>query len=466
LTSQRSWVVSERGDTLIEVMISAVILGLIVIATLAGLDNTNRATAQDRARSQADELAQQDEEQLRSASIKKLDELTSHSEEREVTENGTVYTIITSATAINDSTATASCTSSTGKVDYLQTNSEVTWASRGNAKPVVETGIVSPPADSALIVQVGEAATPLPGALVVATGPKPAATTYELETSEKGCAILAIPPGEYNIDVSKTGYVDQNGYPHTQEDASGSVTRTIYVPAETTSSKLGYNIGLAGQLETSFVSSSSATTGDSFVAYETGMTKYRPFTTSAFGTYESTIKTPTTIYPFTSAYTVYAGSCESDKPSASVIEANKSNFQVTVPRGKTAAITTIEPPVNILVKTGKSATEPGETLTTATGSTTDGCAAKRSFTSTPGGSLAHPGLPFGAYTMCVSSAVGSRKWEGKFENNSVNGPLVSAVITPPNNGTVEKIGSTNYGVIYLGTNPSGTPSKTSTGVCT
>ncbi len=57
----------ETGDTLIEVLISAVVLVLIVVATLTGLDSTNRATALDRARSQADALAQADEEQARAA---------------------------------------------------------------------------------------------------------------------------------------------------------------------------------------------------------------------------------------------------------------------------------------------------------------------------------------------------------------------------------------------------------------
>ncbi len=66
---------SESGDTLIEVVISAALISLVVIAVLFGLDSTNRATANSRARSQADALAQQDEERLRSEPIKKLTEL-------------------------------------------------------------------------------------------------------------------------------------------------------------------------------------------------------------------------------------------------------------------------------------------------------------------------------------------------------------------------------------------------------
>src|SRR5580700_12128098 len=83
-----SWA-SERGDTLIEVLISAVLIALIVVGTLTGLDSTNKATARDRARSQADALAEHAEEQLRSEPINKLAALTESRPLTEtVTENG------------------------------------------------------------------------------------------------------------------------------------------------------------------------------------------------------------------------------------------------------------------------------------------------------------------------------------------------------------------------------------------
>ena len=111
----------------------------------------------------------------------------------------------------------------------------------GAGKSVEETGIISPPADSALIVQVTNPERPLPGATVVATGPSPRHLNHELETSANGCAILAVLPGEYNINVSKTGYVDPNGYENTQKTRA---RRHVYIPAENTS-KVGYNLGLA-----------------------------------------------------------------------------------------------------------------------------------------------------------------------------------------------------------------------------
>src|ERR1700733_4994281 len=95
----------EAGDTLIEVLISAVLIALIVAATTFGLNSTNHATAYDRARSQADALAQQTEDELRSEPVEKLSELD---RTQVVTEGKTKYTITSTSTYIADASATSS----------------------------------------------------------------------------------------------------------------------------------------------------------------------------------------------------------------------------------------------------------------------------------------------------------------------------------------------------------------------
>jgi len=201
-----------------------------------------------------------------------------------------------------------------------------------------------------------------------------------------------------------------------------------------------------------------ATQGDSFVAFNTGQSIFRSFPKPPTpGIYGTTVTSPTTIFPFNkSKYTIYAGTCEADLPSAHGVPLVEAEEKEVAP-GSTTSTTVRLGPVHIKVMTGTGAgpTHEGGLVTTASGSTTDGCTAKRSFTSTPGGALPHPGLPFGKYTMCVGNGV--RKWEGEFENNSTSGP-----ITPWTNG------GTTLGVatIYLGTNPtSPEPAKTSTGTC-
>jgi Tfp pilus assembly protein PilV len=441
---------SETGDTLIEVLISAVLVGVIVIGTLNGLDSTNRSTSLDRARSQADALAQQDEERLRAEPISKLSELN-HT--YTVQEGATKYTITSTSKYIADATATSSCSSSSAKADYLQTTSTVTWGSIVPTKPVVETGLISPPADSALIVQVQESGAALAGAKVVAIGPSPATTPYELETSSNGCAILAVPPGGYEIYVSKIGYVDPNGFKNTHEDESGSVTRSVYLPAENTS-KFSYNLGLASKLEVSFTAAGTPAEGDSFVAFNTGQAAARPFGTP--GSYGTTVASTTTLFPFKSKYTIYAGTCAADLPSANGVPLVPAE-EKEVTGGSNATTTVRLGPVkiNVMTGTGPGVTHEGTVVSTGAGSTTDGCSAKRSFAATPAGALPHPGLPFGAFSMCVGA--GGRKWEGTFANNSTSGPTTAW----SNGGTAGGIAT-----IYLGTSPSSpVPLGTSVGSC-
>ena len=116
-------------------IVSALLLAVIVVGTLTGLNSANRATSLDSARSQADALAEQEEDQLRSEPINKLSELSETHEvvQHEVNAGGTKYTISSTAKYIADATATASCTSTSEKADYIQTTSAVTWNALGQA---------------------------------------------------------------------------------------------------------------------------------------------------------------------------------------------------------------------------------------------------------------------------------------------------------------------------------------------
>ncbi|MFZ1925813.1 MAG: hypothetical protein WAU42_06690 [Solirubrobacteraceae bacterium] len=408
---------SESGDTLIEVVISAALISLVVIAVLFGLDSTNRATASSRARSQADALAQQDEERLRSEPIKQVSEI----ERKEIVKVGsTTYTVTTTSKYIADATSTASCTSSVAKADYLKTISTVTWPSMGPSGGVIETGVISPPADSALIVQVEESGTPLAGATVVAKGPAPSSSAHELETSLNGCAILALSPGEYTINVSKTGYVDPNGYVNTEKDLS--VTKIVYLPAETTS-KEGYNLGLAGKLKVTYTDPAEpkvTAEGDSFVAYNTGMNEPRTLPEpSTVGTYSPTIETPSSIFPFTTTYTVYAGTCAADLPTKN---GQSSNPEVLVPPGKLGEVTVPLAPINIKVLEAKGI--PEKIVSGATVVLEDtGCKTVRNLTTTSAGALSRPAMPFGTYSLCVTATVAGkpREYTESISNNNLSG---------------------------------------------
>jgi Tfp pilus assembly protein PilV len=407
---------SEAGDTLIEVLISALLIVAVIVATLTGLNNANHATSLDRERSQADALAQQDEDQLRSEPITKLSELSETHEvlEQEVTSGGTHYTISSTAQYKSDKTGTASCTSTSETADYIETTSTVTWPAIGKSAPVVETGIVSPPADSALIVQViGASGEPVAKMTVQATGP----STITTETSADGCAILAVYPGEYSLNVSRSGYVDQYGYTESNKDPHYS--SSFYVIAESTAKK-SFQFAPAGGIEAKFTGTSAK--GDTFVAFNT-LTSLKEF--GKLETYGATQTSGLTLFPFASKYTVYAGSCEADLPTSN---GQASNPEVEVKPGITSPVNVPVAAIGIAVKSGTKVV-PGTAVNSFTGTLEDtGCKTVRKFTATTG-VLPQPGMPFGTYSLCVTATVSGkpRKYTTAVLNNNESGVTVPTI---------------------------------------
>lgn len=433
----------QRGDTLIEVLISVAMLAVIVIGTLTGLDALNRSTTLDRDRSQADALAQQEQELLRSEPVSKLTELD---RVRTVAENGTKYTITTKAGYISDTTATSSCTTggTSEEADEIKTESSVTWPTMGVTKPVVETSLITPPPGTLMIVNVSNPAEQVEGAKVTIAGPVDSTT----ETSNLGCSLINISPGEYTLNVTKPGYIDQNGFTNTDEDLSD--TRTDYFSAGA-SERIGYQLAVGGTLKVKFKGTGTEE-GDTFVAFNTGQSALRTFGTA--GTYGTSVASAATLFPFSSPYTVYAGTCEADLPTDN---GGESDPQATVTAGTTTEVTVPVTPFQTAVYSGTSSTAPGTKVTGAEVVFTDeGCKTTRTETTTSG-AIPHPSLPYGKYSVCVSSTgPNPKKWSGTFKA-STTGPTWT---TAPNGGTE---GAT--GIFYLGTSPSGSPTGVSTGEC-
>jgi Tfp pilus assembly protein PilX len=460
---------SEAGETLMEVLVGAILIALIVVAMFNGFDVTNRASAAERSRAQANALAQQAEDKLRGAPLSTLLELEAKPRVEEVTQNGTKYTITSIAEYRADATATASCSSSAASASYLQTTSTVTWGSLGKRKPVIESSIISPPPGSALIVQVTNAASEgVAGMTVTATGPAPAATTSTLTTASTGCAILALLPGEYSINVSQAGYVDENWYTESKNDPGS--THSVYLTAES-AIKEPFRFDRAGTLEVKFTESVAKEGGDSFVAFNIGMDPpaFRAIPSpSTIGTYAETIKSKAEVFPFTGKYSVYAGTCEANNPQT-VNPKNGAPPTVAVLAGKTSSIKVTQPPINIRVMSGTKAGAEGVKVENAVGTLEEptkpeGCGVTRKFTTTKEGALPHPGMPFGEYTLCVSGGssgpAANRKYITTFENDTSAGPSTLATMT---NGGIKEESGKKFAVIYMGAGAVNPPGKLEAG---
>jgi Tfp pilus assembly protein PilV len=435
--SVRFSLASNAGDTLIEVLVSALLVGLIVVGTFSGLNSANRSTSIDRARSQADSLAEQNEEQLHSLSVtalKKLEEENGHTSP--VTQNGTKFEVTSNAKYVIDDTATTSCSSTALSAEYIQTSSTVySKAAFGATKPVVETGIVSPPPDTSLVVEVtNQLAKPVAGMEVQVTGPSDATAV----TNTNGCAVLALEPGEYAINVHLTNYVDPNWFTESKNDASAYPLH-IYLPAQTTTKK-EYRFAKAAALN------SSTSEGLEFEELNpvTGVhepakavnailesTQMAPTTRllepEGSSTYLSSITTTKRIYPFTSKYTVYAGTCAANRPPEET-----ERTSVEFPEGSEQSAKLVLPALVVKVYEGTKLT-PGKLVSTAPeiflSDTDEGCehtwqkpktvapVLKSGVLEYPkGGALEYPGQPWGTYTVCLNDGT-SKYLEDPGEKN-------------------------------------------------
>lgn len=424
----RSRVESESGVALIEILISAVMLALIVIGTFTAFDAAGRITTDQQQRSQANGLAQQDEDRLRGLQVAQLPV----NQTRTVTLNGTIFTIVSTADYTTDATGTSAC-GGNSSADYVKTTSKVTWPTIGSRPPITLEGIITPPVGGALVVQVVDGASnPVSGMAVSAAGP----TTANGTTTAAGCAIFgALPAGTYNVSVSQAGYIDKDG--NTSPPASQQTTTVVNGATD----RMSFQYDLAGQVTATFdtkwtgQSTPVASTEDTIVIFNNNMTlpSFRYAGTS--GTYASSI-TGTNMFPFTSAYTVYAGSCSADAPSAN---GQASDPSVVVPKGGTGSLVIHLPALLLKVYNGTSSV-PGTPANTPHVVLYDqGCggspptaggspAISNVVPSNSTGSLVDPGVPYGIYTVCADGLVAGTRKLAFASNVAINQPVTGTPV--------------------------------------
>lgn len=316
---------------------------------------------------------------------------------------------------------------------YVLATSTVTWTGApGITRQIVASSLVTPQPGGAMIVQVvNSQGIGVPNMSVSATGP----TSVSSTTGANGCAIFAgLPGGTYDVTVSQPGYVDVNG--NTTPPANEQAETVI----ETSSAVKVFQFDLAGSINATFTTipyggtQPVATTGDQVALFNTNIT-YPGFRwAGTVGTYQSTV-TGINMFPFQSAYTVYAGSCSADEPKTY----HGHDAAPVVPPGGTVNVQLQLPPLYLTVYSGTAA-NPGSPLKNAHVVITDqGCGGtpptaggtpliERSFMTNSSGQLSNPGLPYGTYTVCADTNAGSQSVYAKqtnVANTSLTGTTVS-----------------------------------------
>lgn len=406
-SSRRPAAGDEQGSIIIEVLVSSIMLVIVAVGVFSAFDAAARSTAEERHRAQAHSLAQSDLARMRTMRISDLSNLD---ESRVETVDGTPYTVDSIATFQTDATGTASCESGTASADYIQIRATVSWPSIGSRPPVVAQSLVAPPNGSvspdtgALAVQIEDAENVgIEGVGLSGTGDG----SFSGATGENGCAIFAnLPEGNYTLSVSGSSLVDRDGSPPEPQSTS--------VVAESTNTVvLQYDD--PGSIPVSFETRANGagndpvpSSADSVVVFNTGMTVAKTFGTP--GTPLAEVSA-TSLFPFTSPYAVYAGTCDGDNPNpAGEPDPPAAIADVLVSPGGASPVTIELPALHLIAWSGTDAGSPGAAVEGAQVKLADtNCSPEdplvRTFTTNTAGGLDDPGLPFSTYDVCVDDGL-------------------------------------------------------------
>lgn len=398
---------------LIEILVSALVLIIASAGVVVLLQTTVHTQAAERHASEAYSLAQEDQARL---ATMRVEELWSLNQTRTITLNQTPFEVHSIGNAINDVTSAPSCGEGTYKVDYVQVTSIVTWPGMSNAekskivsKLAPSKGSLNPGKGSLAVSVTNQLQAPMPG--VSLYGGSGAINGF---TDATGCAIFPdLPEGSYSLTVSgeAAGLVNKEGKPSetaTVPVVGGDTRRSAFefdrpgtIPVE-----FKYRVGS----EEKFLASSA----DTVVANNTGMKQARIFGTPG-GTRLTKLEA-TPLYPFSSAYTIYAGSCSFNNPDPEGKGENATAVaNVVAPAGAKATTTVLQlPAFDPTVWSGKNETSKGSVLANAdvwvrdTKCTQGGQPVTRRYTTNSLGKLADLGLPWGIYNVCADTEPGTK----------------------------------------------------------
>jgi Tfp pilus assembly protein PilV len=380
----------DGGFALIEVIISAMLVAIIVIATLTGFESVGRATADERFHDQAALLLSEAQEALRSDPANAFDALVAETKANEphtytvILHGGSgseTYTVTQSAVYVESTAQAIACSTGSKATPALniQVTSSVTWPQlvAAKRKALTQSSVITPPDGSGLQVDVfNEETNPVTHVEGATVNVTEGATTTTATTGKEGCTVFAaIPSDVVNLEVYRPNYVSPGGeYKVIAKEVS-------IAPNLTTHRTVTLEEG--GAIEAEFVYKKLTefekmpVTGDTFVVsntkmgiqpeFELGSTKITTFPEGTYealtGLYESKATTPINaedyaygnLFPFaTSGWSVYAGDCTENKPPSSVAEEEEVNNEgkAAVQGGETVKVKVPMSYVNLSVYSG------------------------------------------------------------------------------------------------------------------
>lgn len=424
----RARAAAEDGVTLVEILVSAVILIIIITGVFRAFDASQHISGFEQQRSQAQAIAQQDEDNIRALPVATLDGLN---KTYNTTVGKTTYKVVEQAQFQSEATGSSAC-SAHGSADVIKTTSTVSWApgiTTGPSHVITASSIVSTPAGGALIVQILDAnGNPVSGTTVTATGPAsdPTPTNTSLTSGPDGCAIFAgLQGGTYTVTAAQTGYVDPNG------NTSASAQETV---VEGTSVPTGFQLDKAGTVSANFVATGTNAAGalmnfaDQMTIANQGMAIPGTRVIGTLGTpfVPSGVGTATNAFPFPSGYSIYAGGCAKNDPFG------QSYIATDDPIGTVngTAVTVLMPAIKVTVTNGSSRTSKGTAVTGATVTFTDSdCGGTRTAPLTPATGIVDMAAPFSHYQIVAKAGTKTVQTAASAVTNGSSGATICLYTT-------------------------------------
>lgn len=396
---------------LIEILVSAMVLIIASAGVMVLLQTTTHSQAELRHNSEAYALAQEDQARLASMRLSTLNRLD---QTRTVTLNKTEFSVRSRGVFINDNTSKPSCGEGTSTADYVEITSSVSWPGMDPGEKAKIVSVLSPsngsldPNNGTIAFSVvTQSQVPVPNVYV--SGGSGAFAGY---TDASGCAVFAdIPAGNYTATVNgeAAGVVNKNGRSTQTEPVpvAGGDTKTVTFEFDrpgTINVGFKYRVGTTGN----YLPSSQP----AIVAYNQGMEAAKVFWTPT-GSPESTVAA-TPLFPFSSTYFIYGGSCSSNNPDSNGEGKNPTAVaNVAAPAGDAAATPAIQlPAYEPLVWSGRNSSNKGSLLAGADvwvrddNCTKSGQPVTRRHTSNSQGTIDDKGVPWGVYDLCVDTEPG------------------------------------------------------------
>lgn len=298
----------DEGFGLPEAMVAMFIFALVSVGLLHTMLNMVSMTRDSRSRQVALNVAAQtiDEARSRADLFNLLDSTT------EVWVGSDSFTVTVDTEWVSDPTVDLACGAGGGVLRYKRVNVEVTWPGmRPGTNPVRADTVINPdarlndPSKGTILVSVlrGDGSGS-PGVTVSAVPLSGGATPSPVVTDAEGCAyMLQVTPGDYRIQVSRSGFVDVD---------QQSTARSDVTVVQGSSASASFQYDLSAAFTAHLASNAGATvpevSGDMPVTF---VSTYGWSTLSGSGR-----DRVHSLHPFASGYSAFAGSCEAADPEA------------------------------------------------------------------------------------------------------------------------------------------------------